>query len=336
MKTKPYNYYLRSTDNGQENQLQSTSNDTVVIQQSVQTLQEEIHAALLDQQVHPPTVQQDQTEQQVHLPTVQQDQIEQQVNPSSVQQHQTDQQVDTTGSAEQQIHLPTDQQDPATEQQVDPLIVQQDSPNQQLVNLAPPQQLLNQPTQPQLVQPRPQQPPPQQLVLPPPQQQLVNQPTQQHVQPPQQEQLVLPPPQQLMLPPPHQQLVNPPTHQQPVNTPTFNPTKSTAQTFNMASGISLKKFDGSENVHVWLRMFENWQKFHNISDVDALHAVGCNFEGQAATWLQTLNSAQTENLQIFTECLRNRFSATETNTLLGLRQAPGESTSEYVSRAEKT
>ena len=26
----------------------------------------------------------------------------------------------------------------------------------------------------------------------------------------------------------------------------------------------------------------------------------------------------------------------ETNTLLGLRQAPGESTSEYLSRAEKT
>ena len=94
-----------------------------------------------------------------------------------------------TGSAEQQIHLPTDQQDPATEQQVDPLIVQQDSHNQQLVNFAPPQQLLNQPTQPQLVQH-----PPQQLVLPPPPQQLVNQPTQQRVQPPQQEQLVLPPP----------------------------------------------------------------------------------------------------------------------------------------------
>ena len=104
----------------------------------------------------------------------------------------------------------------------------------------------------------------------------------------------------------------------------------------MASGISLKKFDGSENVHVWLRMFEHWQKFHNINDVDALQEVGCNFEGQAATWLQTLTSAQTENLQIFTECLRNRFSATETNTLLGLRQAPGESNSEYLSRAEKT
>ena len=52
--------------------------------------------------------------------------------------------------------------------------------------------------------------------------------------------------------------------------------------------------------------------------------------------MATLTSAQTENLQIFKECLRNRFSATETNTLLGLRQAPGESTSEYVSRAEKT
>ena len=147
---------------------------------------------------------------------------------------------------------------------------------------------------------------------------------------------MLPPPQQLVLSPPQQQLVNPPTHQQPVNTPTFNPTKSTAQTFNMASGISLKKFDGSENVHVWLRMFENWQTFHNISDVDVLNAVGSNFEGQAATWLQTLTSTQTENLQIFKECLRNRFCATETNTLLGLRQAHGESTSEYLSRAEKT
>ena len=157
--------------------------------------------------------------------------------------------------------------------------MQHDSPNQQLVNLAPPQQFLNQPTQPQLMQP-----PPQQLVLPSPLQQLVNQPTQQRVQPPQQEQLVLPPP--------HQQLVNPPTHQQPVNTSTFNPTKSTAQTFNMASGISLKKFDGSENVHVWLRMFENWQTFHNIIDVDALHAVGCNFESQALTWLHLLPHKQ--------------------------------------------
>ena len=134
MKTKPLNYYLRSTDNGQENQ--STSNDTVVNQQSVQTLQEEIHAALLDQQVHPPTVQQDQTEQLVHPPTVQQDQIEQQVHPPTEQQDQTEQQVYPPtvqqDQIEQQVHHSTVQQD-QIEQQMHIPTVQQDQTEQQVV-----------------------------------------------------------------------------------------------------------------------------------------------------------------------------------------------------------
>ena len=135
MKTKPFNYYLRSTDNGQENQLQSTSNDTVVIQQSVPTLQEEIHAALLDQQVHPTTVQQDQTEKQVHPPTVQQDQTEQQVHPPTVQQDQTEQQVYPPtvqqDQIEQQVHPPTVQQG-KIEQQENPSSVQQHQTDQQV------------------------------------------------------------------------------------------------------------------------------------------------------------------------------------------------------------
>lgn len=104
----------------------------------------------------------------------------------------------------------------------------------------------------------------------------------------------------------------------------------------MATGINLKKFDGSENVHLWITVLENWQKFHNVSDSEALLAIGCNFEGQAATWLQTLSPAQKNNLTTFKDCLKSRFANKETNSLLGLRQYPGESTNDYLSRAEKT
>lgn len=92
----------------------------------------------------------------------------------------------------------------------------------------------------------------------------------------------------------------------------------------MATGINLKKFDGSENVHLWITVLENWQKFHNVSDSKALLAIGCNFEGQAATWLQTLSPAQKNNLTTFKDCLKSRFANKETNSLLGLRQYPGE------------
>lgn len=104
----------------------------------------------------------------------------------------------------------------------------------------------------------------------------------------------------------------------------------------MATGINLKIFNGSENVHLWITVLENWQKFHNVSDAEALLAIGCNFEGQAATWLQTLSPTQKNNLTTFKECLKSRFANKETNSLLGLKQYPGEATNEYLSRAEKT
>uniref|UniRef100_K1RL14 Uncharacterized protein n=1 Tax=Magallana gigas TaxID=29159 RepID=K1RL14_MAGGI len=41
----------------------------------------------------------------------------------------------------------------------------------------------------------------------------------------------------------------------------------------MATGINLKKFDGSENIHLWIPVLENWQEFHNVSDAEALLAI---------------------------------------------------------------
>lgn len=68
------------------------------------------------------------------------------------------------------------------------------------------------------------------------------------------------------------------TEQQSTQQP---PTEQQNQPNNikMATGVKLKKFDGNENVFIWLSNFENWQKFHNESDAQALLAIGCNFEG---------------------------------------------------------
>uniref|UniRef100_A0A8W8N0V7 Chromo domain-containing protein n=1 Tax=Magallana gigas TaxID=29159 RepID=A0A8W8N0V7_MAGGI len=105
----------------------------------------------------------------------------------------------------------------------------------------------------------------------------------------------------------------------------------------MATGINLKKFSGSENVHLWLSHLDSWQKFHNVTDGAALLAIGCSLEGQAETWLQTLSPRQRNNLTEFKECLKNRFAPQETNfTLLSIRQQAGETADVYLSRAEKT
>lgn len=47
----------------------------------------------------------------------------------------------------------------------------------------------------------------------------------------------------------------------------------------MVIGINLKKFDGSENVYFWIIVFENWQKFYNVFDLEVFFVIGCNFEG---------------------------------------------------------
>uniref|UniRef100_A0A8W8MM89 C1q domain-containing protein n=1 Tax=Magallana gigas TaxID=29159 RepID=A0A8W8MM89_MAGGI len=81
----------------------------------------------------------------------------------------------------------------------------------------------------------------------------------------------------------------------------------------------------------------SWQKFHNVTDGAALLAIGCSFEGQAETWLQTLSPRQRNNLTEFKECLKNRFAPQETKfTLLSIRQQAGETADMYLSRAEKT
>ncbi|XP_062581096.1 uncharacterized protein LOC134242911 [Saccostrea cucullata] len=105
----------------------------------------------------------------------------------------------------------------------------------------------------------------------------------------------------------------------------------------MATGINLKKFSGSENVHVWLSNLDSWQKFHKVTDNEALLAIGCSLEGQAETWLQTLTTQQRTNLKDFKDCLKSRFAPQETNfSLLSIKQQHGESTDTYLSRAEKT
>ena len=60
----------------------------------------------------------------------------------------------------------------------------------------------------------------------------------------------------------------------------------------MSSGVKLKKFDGTDNVYIWLANFEDWQKFHNETDAQALLAIGCNLDGQAATWNHTLSNTE--------------------------------------------
>nr|XP_034338064.1 uncharacterized protein LOC117692861 [Crassostrea gigas] len=104
----------------------------------------------------------------------------------------------------------------------------------------------------------------------------------------------------------------------------------------MATGVKLKKFDGSENVFIWLSNFENWQKFHNESDAQALLAIGCNFEGQAATWFHSLTDQQKSNMQQFKQCLKDRFAPNEaTFSLMGIKQDISENTDAYLARAEK-
>nr|XP_034305039.1 uncharacterized protein LOC117682149 [Crassostrea gigas] len=104
----------------------------------------------------------------------------------------------------------------------------------------------------------------------------------------------------------------------------------------MATGVKLKKFDGSENVFIWLSNFENWQKFHNESDAQALLAIGCNFEGQAATWFHSLTDQQKSNMQQFEQCLKDRFAPNEaTFSLMGIKQDISENTDAYLARAEK-
>lgn len=89
----------------------------------------------------------------------------------------------------------------------------------------------------------------------------------------------------------------------------------------MATGVKLKKFDGSKNVFIWLSNFENWQKFHNESDAQALLAIGCNFEGQAVTWFHSLTDQQKSNMQQFKQCLKDRFAPNEaTFSLMGIKQ----------------
>lgn len=63
---------------------------------------------------------------------------------------------------------------------------------------------------------------------------------------------------------------------------------------------------------------------------------GVIIEGQAAMCLQTLSPTQKNNLTTFKDCLKSRFANKETNSLLGLKQYPGEATSDYSLRAVKT
>ena len=104
----------------------------------------------------------------------------------------------------------------------------------------------------------------------------------------------------------------------------------------MSTGVKLKKFDGTDNVHIWLANFEDWQKFHNETDAQALLAVGCNLDGQAATWYHTLSNREKTNMQLFKQCLRDRFAPSEaTFSLMSIKQNTGESTDAYLARAEK-
>lgn len=87
---------------------------------------------------------------------------------------------------------------------------------------------------------------------------------------------------------------------------------------------------------IWLSNFENWQKFHNESDAQALLAIGCNFEGQAATWFHSLTDQQKSNMQQFKQCLKDRFAPNEaTFSLMGIKQDISENTDAYLARAEK-
>ncbi|XP_065921119.1 probable serine/threonine-protein kinase ifkA [Magallana gigas] len=132
--------------------------------------------------------------------------------------------------------------------------------------------------------------------------------------------------------------VNNTSHEQTTENVTENHIENSERIIvNMTTGINLKKFSGSENVHLWLSHLDSWQKFHNVTDGAALLAIGCNLEGQAETWLQTLSPRQRNNLTEFKECLKNRFAPQETNfTLLSIRQQAGETADVYLSRAEKT
>ena len=46
----------------------------------------------------------------------------------------------------------------------------------------------------------------------------------------------------------------------------------------MSTGVKLKTFDGNHNVHISSANFEDWQKFHNETDAQALLPIGCNFD----------------------------------------------------------
>ena len=51
---------------------------------------------------------------------------------------------------------------------------------------------------------------------------------------------------------------------------------------SMATGVYVRKFDGTENALVWLSNLECWTSYHNLSDDHVLHAIGCNLEGPTA------------------------------------------------------
>nr|XP_034315860.1 nuclear transcription factor Y subunit beta-like [Crassostrea gigas] len=127
-----------------------------------------------------------------------------------------------------------------------------------------------------------------------------------------------------------------PNNNQQNNKVSNNNQQNQPNIIKMATGVKLKKFDGSENVFIWLSNFENWQKFHNESDAQALLAIGCNFEGQAATWFHSFTDQQKSSMPQFKQCLKDRFAPNEaTFSLIGIKQDISENTDAYLARAEK-
>ena len=105
---------------------------------------------------------------------------------------------------------------------------------------------------------------------------------------------------------------------------------------SMATGVHLRKFDGTENALVWLSNLQCWTSYHNLSDDHVLQAIGCNLEGPAASWFLGLPDATKQSKEAFVEAFKTRFNSEQRSvSFINIRQLPDETTDKFVERAEK-
>ncbi|KAK3104775.1 hypothetical protein FSP39_009897 [Pinctada imbricata] len=108
------------------------------------------------------------------------------------------------------------------------------------------------------------------------------------------------------------------------------------ETENMASGIALKKYSGTESPIIWLSQLEAWQNFHNISEERTLQAIAYSLEGGAASWWQTLPDEVKTTLSTFKTEFKKRFNSGSTDiSIMSIKQFEAETAEEFLQRAER-